>query len=268
MNLLVAGGITFGGVSGTLWLLMVLASLADPGAPMPFRGKASAELSQPLYLSPPVYWTIFAGFAALAAACYLTAFLPVSKCQTAVKQATFEYLQGRGPSAEALLEAAASADPISPHPRRWQVTIAEEKWFVSPDSYNRKRLDDTEDRLLSTDGRSYLQWLARGRRRLRMYQVRKDPQDLALALASYETAAARYPHNAIIHAEWALALDSADRPESVETAQRALRLDAQNHHRTNRLERNYVPGNGPAGKQTLESAMRELLNREEVVPNG
>jgi hypothetical protein len=215
VNLLVAGGISFSGVAGSLWLLLTIATPDDPRR-------------QPLLLPR---WAVNGScvvVAALGAACYLTAYRPVLECRGLIAQANRQPADAR----RALL-AATVADPLADEPWRQLAAGDFALWQRQPAAERADAWQQAQREVLKRRPHSSAAWLEAAERYFAAYRQASDEQKqlyLAAALEHFQQAARLYPNDAMVHAEWALALAAAGRSEAAHEAARALKLHQQTPH--------------------------------------
>ncbi len=224
VNLTAAGGIGFPSIAGTFWLLLALgANLA--------QGKTDRRRLPG--------WTTYLALAvamALVLACYASAYRPVLESQAALQSASENPIR-----AEALLQKATDADPLTAEPWRrladrefnlWRVTGSEEAldWV---NLYTKE--------LLKRAPRSSADRIAAGDRHIEASQYLQRPEDrrkasLDRAIDYYRQAVARYPTHAAGLARLALALDtSGDRAAAGREAEKALQLHENTPHEDQKL---------------------------------
>jgi hypothetical protein len=224
---LAAGGIAFPGVAGSFWILMALALNEVEGEPI-----SNARPRQ-----PSTRLLLVLGFGlvcAAAAACYYTAFGPVTRLHAAMAEAA----RVRHPQARivAYLEASA-ADPLSADP--W-VMIAElemEKLRQNrgtPASY--QNFIDSATKVLelrphsSSTFRQFGTWFAE------IYRRGQFEKAGEAALDQLRRAADLYPTSAAIRADLALALDMVGKRDAAQRqAEQALALDEKMPHADRKL---------------------------------
>ena len=122
--LLAVGGITFAGVSGTLWLLVAV-GLNSAGFD---RQAAHADRRMvPLAIG----WLLFVGLGVLAFCQHQTGYEPVLACENAMEAARERMLRQPPMSPEPMWLAAIEADPWAVEPRRSLATALFEEWRTS-----------------------------------------------------------------------------------------------------------------------------------------
>jgi O-antigen ligase len=225
--LLAVGGITFGGVAGTLWLLMALALNATD----PPTAKRNLPWSAAL--------AFFAVSAALAVTQNLTEYQPLLAYNAALRAAdnakTAEELEKQ-------LLVAIAADQRAVEPCRLLSHLKLQQWKQggAPAARDRTKLNDFEmyvKHLLSVDKRSSAVWLEVGLQWLEVYKDVPNQQVYARkAIESLNKAAELYPNSAYIQAQLAAALDATGNHDKAQSAARdALRLDDLMPHEDKKL---------------------------------
>lgn len=222
INLLVAGGIAFPGVAGSLWLLAALgANLCEPDARRVVTARAA--LAVPLVLA-----------IAATAGCYVTGYNPVLRCQTELAAAQ------RDPAhVEEHLLAAAAADPWASQP--W-VALAEWRIRNLPRDprnnqatrtaiYSALQRRPNQSSLRLRAGDYFLSFEQRARTR------RERPRYPPLhAVFNYQKAIELYPNHALQHAKYALCLAAIGQDVMAQKqAATALELDRLTPHADQKL---------------------------------
>ncbi len=224
--LLAVGGMTFAGVSGTLWLLAVLLL----GATDPPRARRDLP-----------WRATFAGLI-IAAALFIfqhqTGYQPVMKCRGAMAAASVS----SGRQIEQQLLEAGAADPWAVEP--WQTLAAWRlvQWKQSPaDKRDPKLLTEYDqymtDHALAFNPRSAAAWTSAGLGWMEAWRENKTQKAWTEKAARRLFRAAQlYPTNAFIHAELAAALEAGgDTKAAQSSAREALRLDDLMPHADRKL---------------------------------
>ncbi len=224
INLLVAGGISFSGVAGSLWLLAA-------------AGMNGAE-RKPLVVPPGALIGLCVLNAALFVACYLTAYRPVLACRRATAQAL------RHPhSAREHLLAATAADPLADEP--WRIlTEGDFALWLRDTAGSASTWEDEQREVLRRRPHSSAAWHEAGERYLAAAEQSRGASRDAFLSAAFEhlrRAAELYPNSALVHAHLAMALSAAERPEAGEQAALALKLHSQTPHIDQKLPENVLP---------------------------
>jgi hypothetical protein len=123
--LLAVGGITFAGVSGTLWLLVVV-GLNSAGFERQVAQKTDRRMV-PLAIG----WLLFVGLGVLAFCQHQTGYEPVLACENSMEAARERMLRQPPMSPEPMWLAAIEADPWAVEPRRALAAALFEEWRAS-----------------------------------------------------------------------------------------------------------------------------------------
>ncbi|HVX15460.1 MAG TPA: O-antigen ligase family protein [Pirellulales bacterium] len=235
INLLVAGGISFAGVAGTLWLLVAV-GFDDRG-------------SQPLAVPRPVMLVLCGIMAVLFGACYLTAYRPALECRR-----QFGLAEQSAATAREHLLAAAAADPYADEPWR-QLTGGDFALWQEKMTPERSRVwEEDQAALLRRRPHSAVVWLDAAERYLSAFRHANDADRgryLRAAIEHFRKAIEFYPNYALTHAELALALNRAGQAEAAkDEASRGLQLHKQTPHADQKLSADLVEAmnrliNGP-----------------------
>jgi O-antigen ligase/tetratricopeptide (TPR) repeat protein len=230
VNLLAAGGISFPGVAGSLWLLLAV-SMAQASLDTP-----------PRFLTRLPILACIAAVGALTAACYFTGYEPVMTCRQALMVAA-RYQSSPG-NYEANLIRAANADPWATEPRKRLASLEYELWEKR---YTGDALTDFEraaQRIVEQQPQSSAAWRQKGDwywnivLRIRdVSEARKKTQEYTkVALEAYQRAAELYPNHALTRAKLAQAWqESGKHAKASQEAAEALRLDAITPHTDQKL---------------------------------
>lgn len=218
VHLLAAGGISYAGVSGSLWVLMAV-------------GLNSASTCDPIRLRAWVSLGLLLVAVGIACACYGTGYRPVLQCRAALAVAQ------RSPSrAEPYLLEAARADPLSSEPYQLLAAIAFADWQRSPTEANLLRAERYLTEAMARQPNAWSLRLVAGDRSMEVFQKTKARSALDSALEHYREAVRLYPHRAENHAKLALALKAAgDRAGYSAEREQALRLDQLTPHLDKKL---------------------------------
>lgn len=248
VNLLAAGGIGFPGVAQTWWVLMAVAlnyvQRDDSGIVVP---KAAGVL-------------IVLAALGLAVACQRTALMPVIKGRLLIRAAEDLIQAGQFPAADAKLAAASRADPYSPEPWRQLAFLALRRWSDEPAAARLATFREYAERYAHLDPRSAAVHREIGDWYVVTYRRANDAANLQTAIEYYGQAVQRYPNSAILHAQLAWALATADEPEAAAAeATEALRLDDLCPHRELKLDRQTIfAGLDEPAAENAELVMRRL----------
>lgn len=230
INLLAAGGISYGGVAGSLWLLAALALTAGELDRAPRAG--------PRWVAPAVA----VGFATLAIGCYITAYRPVITSNLLLAEAR------RVPAlAEQHLTAAGEADPWG-FEAAWLLTsMSFERWNLQDDTTAWVAFVAAEHDCLAQRPRWASAWAQRGRWYLTAHERTGLPDNARAAVSTLRRAVTLYPNNAKYWAYLALAYDAlGDAAETQHAAAEAWRLHEATPHLDQKLSdelRNRLPRN-------------------------
>lgn len=234
VHLSAAGGMTFSGVAGSLWLLLAVAMT-----------QASFDTPARVLARLPILALVgVAG--ALTTACYLTAYEPVIKCRQALLAADRpENDPGKNPSGhEANLARAAQADPwaIEPHRR-----LAFHEYNLWERRFSGESLTDFEravQQAIEAQPKSSAAWRQKGdwywNIALRLRNVASARNKFAEfsreSLEAYRRAAELYPNHALTRASLARSLQESGKPrQAAREAAEALRLDEITPHKDQKL---------------------------------
>jgi O-antigen ligase len=226
VNLCAAGGISFPGVAGSLWLLIAAALNLVPSARRSFQASRAAT-------------ALFALAAlGLVFACQLTMYEPVLTAGATLERGIAEWSEGRLNHAEQTILEAADADRWSDEPWKSVAALRHQRWSASGDRADFPPFQDAATRMLELNPHSsrafslYTEWLVAS------YLRNNDPRDLELASQACRKAVELYPNDSLGHARLAvLARWGGDSAEAARQADAALRLDAVTPHAEQKLKR-------------------------------
>ncbi len=236
VNLLAAGGISYGGVAQSFWLLLALGAAQPPGAG---AGGESTE-RRPSTAQTNAGLLVALG---LVAACVFTEYLPTMRGQTLLRQA--EATRDAARTRQLLLDAT-EADPWDPEPWRLLATLDLYRWVATGDEASREAWIAALEQMRRRDAASQARAWQEGQLWLRAFRSRGEPRDLQGALEAFQRAAQLYPNGHVIQAQIAwLAHLAGDASLARTHAERALELNAQNPHWEQKLERRPVEDPGP-----------------------
>lgn len=231
INLSAAGGLSFPGVAGSLWLLLAVA-----------MAQASFGVSPKVVTRLPIL-AFVAIAASLTAACYLTAYEPVIKCRQALLEANSFANSSRG-DYESKLVKAAMADPWATEPR---TRLAALQFALWEGRFTGDALTDFEramQQAIEAQPKSSAAWRKKGEwywtiaLRLRDVSWAKDKfaECTRQALEAYQRAAELYPNHALTRALLARSLqESGESGKASQEAAEALRLDESTPHKDQKL---------------------------------
>jgi tetratricopeptide (TPR) repeat protein len=218
VNLLAAGGIGFAGVAGSLWLLMAL-------------GLNSAQPRREMLLSRGLALAILALVIATGAACFATAYRPVSRAVAAMRAAENDPRQ-----CEHYLKQAAAADPLYAEPWKQLAALSFRQWQATQSDTGFQEFELLAAHVLDLKPNSAAAWFHFGEQYRIAFELSRDQVKLGKAAQHYRQAVYFYPARSFYRARLALALDAlGDSDESETEANEALRLDGMNPHADKKL---------------------------------
>ncbi len=253
-NLLAAGGISYAGVSISLWLLAALA-LNQTGADRQLR------------LSAWMGGVLGVGLVVMVLLCQRTMYGPLLSAQSRLNAGWAAAAAGRGERADRLFRSAAEADPFSPQP--WmQLALLHHQRLLGTSSPDRAaeglaQFDQAVEQALRRNRRGFAPRRQIGDWRLALYRHWNDGRQLDRAIDSYEEVVRLYPHGIAGRVQLAWVYHLAGREaEAREQAGEALRLDAATPHQERKLA-NLVPFDptlAARGEVNAEQLMLRLRN--------
>lgn len=258
VNLLAAGGISFAGVSLTLWLLLAVSL-------------NMVEQERPARLRPRVVvWGLAGAAWLLLVLCYLTAYNPIIRSQANLSEANAARQFGRIEHAETTLQHAAAADPHSSEPWLQLAALRHEQWIRTANPTVGAAFDEAVEQMLRRNPRANKLQLQVGDWQVVAFRINNRQEHLQAALAAYRQAEALYPNDSLgrAHAAWAAFL--AEDPENaLAKAETALQLDKLNPHREQKLDVQPISDPGPMSfpqqprgpAENAEQTMRFLRNQ-------
>ncbi len=241
--LLAVGGMTIGGVSGSLWLLIALGlNATDPGAKQAFHPSPFTLHSSTHLLPQWAAWLLFAALTVAAIAQFQIGYYPAFTSRLATNNAIQAADNRRVDEAEKDLLAAAASDPWAVEPLQFlaQRRLAQWKRIADPskrEGWHLKDFKTLTDAMLSANPNSSELWAVVGQQWLDVYHdLPKEPGYGRLAVQCFTNAAALYPTSAERAAQLADALAATgDLPHAKEAAQNAQRLDDLMPHEDRKL---------------------------------
>jgi len=250
VNLLAAGGISFAGVSLTLWLLLAIAL-------------NMVENHQPARLRPrAVVWGLVGAAWLLFLFCHQTAYDPILRGQAFLAEASATRQFGR---VEHALQRAAEADPHSAQPWQQLAALRHGEWIRTGNPTSEQAFDEAVDQMLLLNPRSSHLQLQVGHWQLLAFRTNNRQEHLQAAIESYHRAKTLYPNHSLAqaHIAWAAFL-AQDARKASETAFTALQLDALNPHREKKLVALAISDPGPSEfprqpRRPLENAELSML---------
>ena len=235
IHLTAAGGIGYPGVAGTLWLLMAV-GLTVPGSDSP-QAATESDAGQACHASTRLgrrgvgALALVAG--GLTVACYVTAYAPVTRSRAVLGEALVAQDPRR---VEALLEAAAAADPLAADPWSYLAAWHFQRWSEAPSAEHLAGFEAASRKVLDLLPHNSGAWELHGTRLLAVYQHSGDGSRAEEAVGSLHRAVELYPNSATTRGKLAVALKvSGDRDAARREADRALRLDRLTPHPDKKL---------------------------------
>ncbi len=228
--LLAVGGISSGGVAGTLWLLLAVGTSA-----------ADRLGKKPLSLPGWNGWLVVVALAALAYAQYQTSYEPFMTAQGRVVEARRQLDKRDIVETKRQFTLAADADRWMAEPRRWLARIGLELWRVKDrfGMHNRDGLTDFEhwsEEAERVDPLSSEIWLEVARGWREIYAVDHSAAHGEKAVATSRRTVELYPNSPLLQIELAETLEAAGHASDAKaTAREALRLDGLTPHEDKKL---------------------------------
>lgn len=216
VHLLASGGISFAGVAGTWWLLIVLCIAGE------------RTDGKPLIVSPKGGLVLLLLFTGGVVACYFTAYSPVAGVAWRVDAAD-QRLDARDVDGAArLLEEARAIDAWATEPIRTQLAL---QAATAPPAAIDAQFEQRIAQWHQLDPHAWQPRSQAGDWYLQAWRKSQERPLLAKAIQQYEAAVERFPNGAISHAQlaWALALHG-DHKKAQRQAAEAIRLDGLNPH--------------------------------------
>ncbi len=265
VNLLGAGGISFTGVSQSLWLLI---ALSTGNAKLPTTARLGSFGFGPLIgiAVPALLLFVF----------LTTTFFPVQQRETYTQEAVLSLAQHKLAAAEQQYQLAADADPKSDEPLHPLAMISQQVWSMTGDADRKRRFETQLEEMLHRTRRSYQARLLAGGWWLEAFRKFGDSGLIIQAVGHYRESALLYPNSSFVHAQlaWACYLVPQDeklRAEAIREAKEALRLDLLNPHREQKLEnlslfdvpgQVVLDGQEPTPQTTAAEVMMHILNEK------
>lgn len=221
IHLLAAGGISYPGVAGSLWLLVAVAlNLADA--------------DRPRSVGWPGQLALLVVALGLAVACLVTGYGPVLRAQAALLEAE------RAPAGSARqvedLQRAAAADPWSPVALERLADLEFRAWLDSGKPDELRQFRAYREQAMALMPRSSAAWLNTGDYDLEAYRRTGGRGHAERAVEAYSRAVELYPASARTRAKLALGLEAlGDAPGFRREAAKALELDGQTPHADKKL---------------------------------
>lgn len=255
INLLAAGGISFPGVAGNLWLLAAISLSLSPG-------------DRPRKLSAVTSLALAVGAAALLAANFLTVYSPVLESQASLVRGRSLSVQGRPDAAVAAYQEAARQDPYDPTPWMHLAQLFHQMYLRDGGPAAWDRFEQAVSEARARDPRSPSLMTRVGNWYLEAHRESGDPRHAEAAQQAFQRAAELAPQGAIEHAQWAWASFLAgDEQTAAAQAEKALRLDASHPHEERKLANRVFPWDRTGGNRensiSVEQRMRQLRTEAE-----
>jgi hypothetical protein len=258
VNLSAAGGIGFGGVATSFWLLAALIVNATP------HGHRSIHVGRHGMILLAALGLV------VLAACHQTLYSPVLASQTKISEAVASGQRGRLERAETLLKQAIAADPFASQP-----------WFHLAGVYHRRllsggpseasdlrsRFDQAIRQAERRNARSFALQRQVGDWHLDLYRCFRDPELLEIALQAYRRWTELYPNSNMAHAQlaWTYHLVG-NRDDAQRHAALALRLNSLTPHQERKLSEQQIHG-GDLVDATMANAEQRMQDvRKGLIP--
>lgn len=252
VNLLAAGGISFPGVAGTLWVLVALGLNRDPCA------------TRPIVVSRGVAAGLTVLAALLLLLCQRTMYEPVLRGSALFDRSIEELGAGRVAEGERTLLTAIEVDPWAAQPWETLSAVRHRRWLQNGDEADLAGYREAAAQWLTLNPRSSQAWMQHAEQLLAAHLRTGDRQFLAEARQAAERAVELYPNDAMSHAQLALLCHlGGDVAAAVEQASRALQLDARTPHQERKLLRRRIfelPDQVVPWSDDSEQLMRNLRN--------
>jgi hypothetical protein len=223
---LAAGGMTFPGVSWTFWILLALGmNQGQPAAP-----RASTAGAWRWVSAAALGMTVVA-----AVACYQTGLMPVLAMRAALTEAEGEGLTDEKRLAALLRAEAADPFSIEPPVQLAQLSLKHLRRDPSSEIWGRQFLSASAS-IVAQCGHSSAAWREIADWNREIYKLAPTAEIADRIVQLSRGAAYLYPNSAVAQAEYALALEEADkRDAAVRVANKALELDRQTPHADKKL---------------------------------
>ncbi|MFV2066581.1 MAG: O-antigen ligase family protein, partial [Pirellulales bacterium] len=218
VNLSAAGGISYPGVAGSLWLLMAV-GLSEVDS-----------LSQIRLVPSSLMWGATAVAVAVAGSCYWATYRPVLESRSAIRQAQ---LLGPDRTVERteLLVRAVDADPLSTEAALLLADHRFRQWKESPSSTNFRQLRQAIERACRLAPAASHVWSQAGAWWWAVFEQTGRGEALTFAREAYHKAVDRYPNQATLRIRYAFVLEaSGDGRAAATQAAAALKLDEVARH--------------------------------------
>ena len=194
LNLLAAGGISFAGVSLSLWLLAALAlNTAEFGR-------------EPTLVSRGAALALTVAALALAICCQQTEYDPVLRGSALLDRGNDEITQRRPDRAERTLVEAAAADRWSDQPWTGLAALRLQKWLTTQDDSDFRRFQYAAQKMLELNRRSSSAYRQNGDWRMACYLKTNETAHLREAIRAYGKAVELHPNDGSGRAQFAWCL--------------------------------------------------------------
>ncbi|MBP86148.1 MAG: hypothetical protein CMJ64_05450 [Planctomycetaceae bacterium] len=254
VNLLVAGGISFAGVSLTLWIVIAVVLNQRP------------ELQDRWVCRRPAAAAIALATLCLVGGFWYSTYNPVLNVGGALLQARTLLATQRIPDADKQLRLATAADPYSFQPWDELARLRHQIWMNQPNSRGEAVFREAIGELVARHPRSEGIQRECGHWFLDAFRQTGDPRYLEETLLHYQAASELYPNYNLGQAQLAWTLHLLEKAAAKGVAAEALRLDALNPHVEQKLAVQRVYDHAVAtegqpavpGDLTAEQLMLEL----------
>ncbi len=217
IHLLFAGGITFPGLAGSLWLLVALALNASACGQRPASRRTGAA--------------VLAGALVLLFGCHLTGYQPT----LTARLLTDRVLAGVG-DPRTMLQEAVDADPWATEPRRFLADVICQQWLAHPDPATMAEFDRAVQNTLDRAPRAATIYRQFGLAYCDCYAVNRDRDLLVKGIRLLKRATELYPNDCRKRADLADAyLAAGDQANYQHERDEALRLDQLTPHLDKKL---------------------------------
>ncbi|WP_437206005.1 O-antigen ligase family protein [Planctomicrobium sp. SH664] len=221
INLLAAGGISMPAI---LQLMLFLLWIAQPEPGTAAEAKSA---------SPRVWLGLTLGSGATVAACLLTGLIPALTVSELLEQGKFLLITtGNERQAEECFAAAIESDPLAAEPHQSLVNLYSAQWDRRgrTDRPLFDKLIEHQRAAIDCDPQAAKRYYLLGKWWLEEFDQSRDPVSAEQGLAAFQNALARYPNDALINADYAIAL-AATGQNAQRAAARGLELDDLNRAR-------------------------------------
>lgn len=227
VHLLGAGGVEYPAIAQLLILAPVLLRRQ---VPLPQTADSLEHKRAPGHAPLVMVWLALTG--TLCGLCWLSASWPVQKRQWLMSAGEYEWRdRGRLGPAEAYLQQAAEADPLSPDPTARLAQLAFFKW--SSGEHTDKLFTEAVNRqiiVIQQDPNSSARYRVLGKWYAERYAVTENARDAHKAVDWFRESLQRYPHHSATVAELAVLQSRAGLArDAAASARRAIELDDINH---------------------------------------